>query len=58
MNLNSKQPIDLLSQNSDDEIMILKKKLRKAMKKSKDSNDKYSVRAEKIRKIISKREQK
>ena len=45
----------MLSQNSDNDILVLKKKLKKAMKKSRDENDKYAVRAEKIRRLISKR---
>ncbi len=41
--------------NSEDEINLLRKKLKKAHKKSRSCNDKYYHRAEKIRKIIDKK---
>jgi hypothetical protein len=36
----------------------LKKKLKKALRKSLEQNDKYAQRAEKIKRIINKREMK
>lgn len=41
-----------------DEIQILYKKLKKAEKRTKVDGDKYSLRAQKIRKMISKKEKK
>ena len=41
--------------SDEEEIYTLKKKLKKAMKKTKNQDDKYSHRADKIRKMIAKK---